>query len=318
MKDSNLIVAFSDAPTGGRQVVKNLAKLSGVRLYFLRDANKKFYDYKWLNVLIGVFGLFLILWKLRFKVNIVLEGLLPSYLVLIFYFIPGIRTTTRIGRIYTYLDFIKFVVPHLLSDTIISPSAVAADQFKNNLPRVLCRTVKLVHNPVLTANIKDTVQEKNNILIVGRLVPAKRIPVSIKLAQRIQKLDPALQIVCVGDGNKRSKQELSNLQSIGKMKYIEYVADISSIMNETRLLINCGINEGFSMVSFEAASFGVPTLSLSGQSAQNEYIEKNIIPGYILESSHAEIPIWLYNGKHNFLPLDTAVFNENITKNYFQ
>ena len=292
------IVVFSEAKTGGREVARNLTDSLDLIHVRIRSNTNQDTLQKTIDIVRGIYRISRLLILSSKNDTFIFEGLVPALLTILKPFVKA-RLITRIGRVYTGIDGLVFFLPHLMSDRIVAPSHITLTRIKEfKLYQILKIPEKAVVCPNPVASQYHGVEKieprdgKPKLLVVGRAHRSKRLDLSLQVCSKIAELfNNNVEVTLVTNKLERETEDVFNSLRCIK-KHLDIVADMSSIYPECNLLINCGLNEGFSMISFEAAEYRIPTISFAGRSAQNEFIYSSTLDGIIIEDiSDLTIPI---------------------------
>jgi len=278
---SHLIIVTTPGLAGGRVVASNLSRRCNVKLkYLLNDPSSICINcfhtrlgFKFLDYMFSFFKLSSYIFRFK-KINILAEGIIPALFVSVIkniFFYKDIRLVSRIGRYWNdhELKFLWFFI-FISSNKIITP-------LKANLSHAALskwhHKISYVPNPldIEFHAYTNEVTNRNSYLIIGRAIPQKRLELAILFAYRLSKLSSA-NLVLFLDGNSEYYKKIKRLALDKGFTVYPYVNDLVPFYRNAIVLINFSHSEGFSMVSYEAAVFGVPTISLQGISGQNEMI----------------------------------------------
>lgn len=127
--------------------------------------------------------------------------------------------------------------------------------------------ITVLHNgnaaasPVLTAP-EDTV---DRVLVLGRLVPQKRVDLVIQAVAALQQTRPGLHLDIVGRGAERDRLE-SLVEDLDLGKHVTFHGFVSdeekaALLGRARLHVCASDAEGWGQVVVEAAGHGVPTVA---------------------------------------------------------
>lgn len=282
----SVIVVTTPGYSGGRRVASNLSIFCNVKLlYLLPHSNGYECDslvlakrgrFKYIDYIRSFFYLHRYV-KRNNITNIVAEGLIPAVYTIIIKYLSfnHIKLTTRIGRDFDEQKFYYiWLVVYLSSDLVITP---LKHNLSNKKLKFISNKLRHIPNPVLTLNsyneqsTKSTNCIRNTLLVIGRAVPEKNLEMSIEFGAKIAD-KMGLRKILVTTGNSLYFKEIISLGKINGFEFQEYGKDISELYKESKVLINFAYGEGFSFITYEAASFGVPTISIPSTSGQNEMI----------------------------------------------
>jgi glycosyltransferase involved in cell wall biosynthesis len=274
-----VIVCWNPAISGGKIAATGYAEVLNADIIYLNPQR-----FKLLNSL-ALIKSFVNVISYRHRNVYIVEGREVSFMFFVLSLFFKINYITRIGRIYsTRRKKLFWMLPHLRAKKIIAPSEIALNQAFLSFARKKClQKSHVIANPIIlhSENKLENYDVSKHFLIVARNIPDKRINQAIIFAQRINEL---CQIP--------TKLITTNCHEFSHLKYISTyefgTQKIEPFFKNCMALINFAQNEGFSLISFEAACYGVPTISLAGLSAQNEYINKGVLPGQIINSPCTE------------------------------
>lgn len=275
------IIYFSDALTGGRQLVKNFKEAKNCKIFKIRSNEKQNLISKSFDILRGYFYSIKLIFSLSSNDKVLLEGYYPSLLTFFKPFSKG-KIITRIGRVYTIADILKWTPLHILADSVVAPSESSCKIYRNTF---INKKISIIPNPIKIKKVKDSIKIYD-FIIIGRLIESKKILDSIRYA-----LSQASgrKILVVGDGKSIYAKKVLSLIEKHNINYLNMSNEISLLISQSKYLVNFANKEGFSFISFEASYLDVPTISLVSESAQNEYIKKGLIIGSILDTNFKKI-----------------------------
>ncbi|HIF9155043.1 TPA: glycosyltransferase [Photobacterium damselae] len=122
------------------------------------------------------------------------------------------------------------------------------------------------------------VEDKYNILSVGRLHKQKRV---IDLIHAVEKLPKNINLIIVGDGPERQYLEkyVDESKVNGSIHFLGMRNDVFGIMNICQLYVLCSEVEGFPNTLVEALICGLPVISSDCLSGPREILgDKNPLP----------------------------------------
>lgn len=291
MRYNILVVVNTDGISGGRVVAKEISKVLDSDLYFLKNKEDHY------NNLIGKM---LIAIKLLIRLNkainkkdydfIIAEGLYSALFVCIIKFFKISNTKgqykllTRLGRRWADQDKkILWWMVYRTSDFIISPlSGNFKIWNKNKFLKVLIEKIIVVKNPIsLSSSVfKLCTKERHGLLVIGRNIPAKRLPEAVAYASNLGTILNE-KVYVYSDCNLDFRQ-------FNNVKVRPFTSELWAKHYNAIALVNFAVNEGYSMVTAEAFVLGIPTISLEGFSGQNDLI-KDFNVGIILENQYEYI-----------------------------
>jgi glycosyltransferase involved in cell wall biosynthesis len=102
------------------------------------------------------------------------------------------------------------------------------------------------------------------VLVVGRLVPVKRLPLLVQVMAQVRRRVPALRAVVVGEGYARPELEAA-LDRVGGRQWVELVgrcspAELVAHYRRAWVLASASRREGWGMTITEAAACGTPAV----------------------------------------------------------
>lgn len=231
----------------------------------------------------------------KYKTDVVLSFLYrPNYVSLLAKVfgakhksIINIRSTTSrylneglLGKINLFL--IKSLFNK--ADLIISNSKGVDEDLKSIMH--ITTDTKVIHNPVdieyinakidickdIAFDFKDNIQY---IISVGRLIPLKRNEDLIDAFSEIQRDNPALELIFVGDGilKKELIDYCKQLSIHNKVHFLGNVSNPFYYLNRSDLFVMTSEIEGFPNVLVEAMACGLPVISSDCKSGPREIIK---------------------------------------------
>lgn len=140
--------------------------------------------------------------------------------------------------------------------------------------------LRVVHNVVSMPDgsisyVNDTTSQHLSVVIVGRLVPVKRIDIAIKAFLRVLEEVPQVKLLIVGDGHLRESlvRLVKDLQIVEHVEFLGFRRDARSIIESADVLLLTSDNEGTPTVILERMAVGKPILS-SDLPGVREIVEK--------------------------------------------
>lgn len=128
---------------------------------------------------------------------------------------------------------------------------------------------------------------KDKILItIGRLVSRKGVDALIGVVK--ESADPAIRLVVIGDGPKRSALEKC-ARKFGVAEQVRFMGNISddekfALLNIADIYVSTSIHEGFGIVFLEAMAAGLPVICYD-KGGQTDFL-KNGQTGYVVPLGH--------------------------------
>ncbi|GAA1334982.1 glycosyltransferase [Streptomyces sanglieri] len=191
------------------------------------------------------------------------------------------------GEIKVKDSIIRKLVPltYRRSDHIIAVSKGVARDISSeaNIKR---ENIDVIYNPVIGEDIKylddKSITEPwlvnsaiQVILGVGRLTQQKDFETLIKSFYEVQKVNKNARLIIIGSGPKKDDLEdlIDRLGIQSKVKIIEYVEDIYSVMKESDIFVLSSRWEGFGIVLVEAMAVGTPVVATNCPTGPNEILK---------------------------------------------
>lgn len=145
-------------------------------------------------------------------------------------------------------------------DLAIEPATVAAQEFITD-PQTMSRSVEAA---------------EPRIVVLGRLVPHKRVEHVLAAAQSLRSKYPALRVTVVGDGWWAERLE-ADARARGVEDIVEFTGFVSEIRKHDELarawvLAMPSLKEGWGLVIMEAARHGVPAIGYASAGGVAESI----------------------------------------------
>ena len=317
-----LIVAHTPGISGGRQVALGLSKLLECDLYYLKNSNEKSkrFSIHYLSLLIRILAQ---LRKRLLRENydcIIAEGLFSGIFLILFLKCPMLNIPnktvliTRLGR--RWLDhrfkFVWFLVFYF-SDHVITP-------FGNNMKhwegkkrfRKIINKASVVKNPLFIPVKRKFQNKRSDFVVIGRNIKEKRIKEASRFGAVLASyFGEKLTVVT----DRQSDNITHKQKNINVMSFRDNIWDE---FGSCRALINFAYNEGFSLVTAEAYILGIPTISLDGDSGQNDFIREFDAGLIVSEADSIECSVkflqsWEYCSQENFI----HEYNTTITNSLF-
>lgn len=140
-----------------------------------------------------------------------------------------------------------------------------------------CKNVQTIVNPLTfyCKTLDEVPKEEGRILYVGRLHPVKRIDRLIHAFSLIAEKYPLWHIDIFGDGEEKNRLH-KMISNYGLTERIKIHTPVSSILEEYRrsqFLVLSSDSEGFSLVTIEAMSCGIPVVSTDCPYGPREIID---------------------------------------------
>jgi len=128
------------------------------------------------------------------------------------------------------------------------------------------KPIYVIHNSIKKKNSHiETVKDPMQFVYVGRLVFYKNLEVVIKAVKIVQKSEPSIKFVIVGDGPHKSKLEklVQKLELEPNIKFQGYVNEEkkNEIISTSNALVLPSLCEGFGLVILEAYSENIPVMT---------------------------------------------------------
>lgn len=158
----------------------------------------------------------------------------------------------------------KFTIKKYEKILTVSESVISEYIFKDCMKK---KSV-VIGNPIDTSIIKEKanikkVDEKYDILFIGRLTEQKNPIRFINLIKKIVDDIPDIRCACIGDGNlyEECKRHIEKLNLNKNIKLYGFLENPYTYLKEAKLLCITSEWEGFGLVAIEALSLGVPVLT---------------------------------------------------------
>lgn len=124
------------------------------------------------------------------------------------------------------------------------------------------------------------------LITIGRLVSRKGVDALIDVVKDLA--DPAIRLVVIGDGPKRSALE-QRAREFGVAEQVRFMGNISdnekfALLNLSDIYVSTSIHEGFGIVFLEAMAAGLPVVCYD-KGGQTDFL-KNGQTGYVVPLGH--------------------------------
>jgi glycosyltransferase involved in cell wall biosynthesis len=164
--------------------------------------------------------------------------------------------------IYFFRSYQRVVVPSEASKTILLAESALfprIDVYYNGA----AITNELSSGAINENEIQKLSPGKYNVGIVARLEPQKRIDVAVEIVRTLVSQRNDVHFVIVGDGSleDRIRSLTSDLQAVGKVSMVGYVANITRYLYAFDVILLTSDWEGTPMVMWGAMAQGVPFIS---------------------------------------------------------
>jgi glycosyltransferase involved in cell wall biosynthesis len=118
--------------------------------------------------------------------------------------------------------------------------------------------------------------EHPSVVVLGRLVPHKRVELAISAVAKLGQQHPGLTLTVIGHGYWRQRLE-DYAQSIGATAQVRFVGFVDEdakdkALGESWLNLLPSVKEGWGLAIIEAAAHGVPSIAFRGASGTTESI----------------------------------------------
>ena len=212
-----------------------------------------------------------------------------------------ILVVSRVGRHWTdHSNKILWWCAFMNSDKILCPLKNNIADWKDKiLFKRLIKKTQIIKNPIYVPTINLIKQKKrSDFIVIGRNVPQKRLPDALNFASKLAE--------SYNEHVHFFTDNLDEFHMIDNIITHDFSPRIWQDFGRVRALINFALYEGYSMITAEAQTLGIPTISLCGPSGQNDLI-KELNCGIILNQSESihEAKIflekWGYRQNRKFL-----------------
>lgn len=218
------------------------------------------------------------------------------------------------------LSLQKFAVN--ISDGLIANSNATLDSVLNVLKAdTKNMNSQIISNPVLEDDFENLIiNTKRNfdksiqrIVIIGRLVPQKRIDHAIKAFFLVQKKIENCKLTVIGDGPERKKiKQLTEYYKIeDKVEFLKFCPDVPKFLRHSNCMISTSEFEGFGNVLIEGLAFCENLISYKSIGGASELLKDTsailVEDGNIIELANSIIDV-----------LQKKFQNKNISTNYLK
>lgn len=170
-----------------------------------------------------------------------------------------------LGRKGIFGKWIERIVAHL-SNTMIAVS----ENTKQGLPSLGVKgDIIVVPNGIGFEEIDTTrpIDDKSDIIFVGRLIKNKNVDLLIKSTALIKQATPNIKCLIIGDGPERSRLEglASNLHLEKNVSFsgsLDDSQDVFPRLKASKVFVLPSTREGFGIVSLEANACGLPVVTV--------------------------------------------------------
>ncbi len=175
---------------------------------------------------------------------------------------------------YLYKNFHKLIKYRV--DGIIAQTNYAKTIYTKRYP---CPVMSI---PNFVREITDySIERKNHIITVGRLVPEKAQEYLIEAFAMLDASD--WKLILVGDGPKKIELE-NQAKSLGVSKNVLFVGfqkDVDYYLSQSKIFVLTSIREGYPNALIEAMAHGLACVSFDCNAGPSEIIENNV-NGYLV------------------------------------
>jgi len=142
-------------------------------------------------------------------------------------------------------------------DVIVTQGSRAVDYFAGHGVRARCHVIP---SSVDDAHFRTTEAARDiDVIMLARLVPLKRLDLSLQALERIVDVLPSTQAVVIGDGPLRHSLEAlaGRLGLEGHVRFLGYQPDVAAWLRRAKVFLLTSDSEGVSIALLEAMSCGV-------------------------------------------------------------
>lgn len=164
-------------------------------------------------------------------------------------------------------------------DRILTVSDSVMDEFI--FGKYFRNKIKIVGNPVDLKKIqsladKSTLNNKSDIIFLGRLTPPKNPYFFLKVMSRVVKRIPNVQIAVVGDGELRNRFEsqIKEYHLEHNIKMYGFQSNPYGLVQNSKVMCMPSLWEGFGLAAAEALCFGIPVVC-SGAGGLSDLIDEH-------------------------------------------
>lgn len=136
----------------------------------------------------------------------------------------------------------------------------------------------------------ETTESKNQVIFVGRLIFYKNIEIIIDAINKVVKKIPDVKLVIVGDGPQKLEL-IKKVESLDLQSSVTFTGNISEqekiqLINESRILLNPSLIEGFGIVVLEGFACKKPILVSDSKPLSDLITESE--DGYVLPAHDSD------------------------------
>jgi glycosyltransferase involved in cell wall biosynthesis len=130
--------------------------------------------------------------------------------------------------------------------------------------------------PFMVIHRQQEAPEDMTALVLGSLIPRKRVEDSIRAIARVRE---TVRLLIAGDGRERDGLEaLARRIAPGRVVFLGAVPfrDVPELLSKVHMLLIPSKNDGFGMAVIEALAAGVPVIASDGTMSAHEFIEPGV------------------------------------------
>jgi glycosyltransferase involved in cell wall biosynthesis len=202
-------------------------------------------------------------------------------------------------------------------DKIIANSKFIANDLKKYVEKDVMVLPPIFPSRYIFNDIKDTKNKNKDFLVVGRVVPHKKVENSIKLFIKIKELIPEASLKIIGSMpnhiyNEFLKEEVNKcgLNDCIEFKGIISDEELKEFYTNSFGFINASLHEGFSIPVLEVLYYGLVVFVQSGHAAE-ELLNNDIKSIDFNSLDNMNLKYLLSNNKINQIEYINDIINKN-------
>ena len=151
-------------------------------------------------------------------------------------------------------------------------------------------------------------REKNDVIVIGRLLPHKNADMLIKAIGIAREIYPGIRCKIVGSGPEKENLEklVKGLKLEGNVEIsgnIEKHSDLYGFMKSSKMLVLPSTREGFGLVVIEANACGLPVITIDCKDNAAKDLVLEGVNGFVTRLNEADIAkkiVWILRDHGDF------------------
>ena len=189
----------------------------------------------------------------------------------------------------------KILGPYIekkIAKTNVTLFHTVSEQSKIDLQKLgTKKAINVIPNGINPNDYELDTSKKKQVIFVGRLIFYKNVGVVVDAFTKVIKEIPDAKLIVVGDGP--SKQDLINqTKSLKLENNVFFMGRVTSetkvkLINESKILVNPSLIEGFGIVVLEGFACGKPVL-VSDSKPLSDLVDDDV-DGFVVENNKSEL-----------------------------